>query len=68
MNILAFHLDITKLNENTNSLELNEKKFIIGLKFAELKILCICIDVSKVYEGNEFDKIYEFLSTIKDKK
>ena len=28
----------------------------------------ICVDVHKIYEGNDFDKIYEVLSTLKNKK
>ena len=29
---------------------------------------CICIDVYKIYEGDNFDEIYKTLSTLKDKK
>ena len=42
--------------------------FINRLKYAEQKIFCICIDVYKIYEGNDYDKIYEVLSTLKNKK
>ena len=38
------------------------------LKYAELKIFCICVDVCKIYEGNDYNKIYKILSTLKDKK
>ena len=38
------------------------------LKYAEQKIFCICIDVYKIYEGNDYDEIYKVLSTLKDKK
>ena len=38
------------------------------LKYAEQKIFCICIDVYKVYEDDDYDKIYEVLSTFKNKK
>ena len=37
------------------------------MKYAELKIFCICVDVKKVYEGDEYDKIYEILSTLTNK-
>ena len=37
------------------------------MKSAEEKIFCIRVDVYKIYEGNEFDKIYEVLSTLKIK-
>ena len=39
--------------------------FLNRLKFAEHKIFCICIEVYKIYEGNDFDKIYEALSKLK---
>ena len=42
--------------------------FINRLKYAEQKNFCVCVDVYKVYEGNDYDKIYETLSTIKIKK
>ena len=38
------------------------------MKYAEHKILCNCIDVSEISEGNEFDRRYEVLSTLKNKK
>ena len=28
----------------------------------------ICVDVYKIYEGDEYDQIYEVLSTLKNKK
>ena len=42
--------------------------FINRLKHAEQKIICICIDVYKIYEGNDFVKIYEVLSFLKNRK
>ena len=38
------------------------------MNYAELKIFCICVDVYKIHEGNDFDKIFEVLSTFKNKK
>ena len=32
------------------------------------KILCICKDVFIIYEGDDFDNLYEILSTLKNKK
>ena len=45
-----------------------KKNFIDRLKYAEHKIFCICVEVYKNYEGNEYDKIYEVLLTLKNKK
>ena len=42
--------------------------FINRLKYAEQKIFCICIDVYKIYEGDEYDEIFKVLSTLKNKK
>ena len=69
-NILASHADITSINENMNSQKYKEKKinFINRLKYAEQKIFCICIDVYKIYEGNDYDEIYKILSILKNKK
>ena len=38
------------------------------MKYAEQKIFCICTDVNEIYEGDDFNKIYEVLSTLKNKK
>ena len=38
------------------------------MKYAEQKIFCICVAVYRMYEGDDFDKIYEVLSTLKNKK
>ena len=37
------------------------------MKYAEVKIFSICVDVYKIYEGDEYDKIYEVLSTLKNR-
>ena len=38
------------------------------MKYAEVKIFCICIDVYKIYEGDDFDEKYKILSILKNKK
>ena len=38
------------------------------MKYVEVKIFSICVDVYKIYEGDDYDKIYEVLSTLKNKK
>ena len=57
-------------NVNKRKHELSKKQrkkinFIIRLKYAEQKIFCICIDVYEIYDGDEYNKIYEVLSRIK---
>ena len=45
--LLAFHVAILLINESMNSQKFNEKKtnFINRLKYAELKIFCIRVEV-----------------------
>ena len=33
-----------------------------------MKISSICVDLYKIHEGDDFDKIYKVLSTLKNKK
>ena len=42
--------------------------FINRLKYAEVKIFSTCVDVYKTYEGDDYDKINEVLSTLNNKK
>ena len=55
------------IKENMNSLKYKEKKtnFVNRVKYAEMKNFCICVDVYKTYEGNDYDKSYEASSTKK---
>ena len=48
-------------------LKINEEKFFKNrLKFAERNLFCICVDVCQKYDGNEYDKVFEVLSTLKN--
>ena len=38
------------------------------MKNAERNKFSICVDVYKIYEGNDYDKLYEVLTTLKNKK
>ena len=61
-------MDITLLNESKNSLKFQGKICLIDrLKHVEHKIICICIDVYKIYESTGYDKIYEALSKLEKK-
>ena len=42
--------------------------FINRLKYAEHKRFCIGVDVYRINEGHDYDKIIEVLSTLKNKK
>ena len=59
------------VNKRKNELSKIQRKkinFINRLKYAEVKIFSICVDVYKIYEGNDYDDIYKVLSTLKNKK
>ena len=53
-----------------NSQKYKEKKifFINRLKYAEVKIFSICVDLYKICEGDDYDEIYKVLSSLKSKK
>ena len=51
-----------------SKIQRERRNLINRLKYADLKIFCICVDVYRLYEGNDYDKIYEVLSTLKDSK
>ena len=60
--------NVIKTKHELSEIQRKKINFINRLKNAEQKIFCICIDVYKIYEGNDYDKIYEVLSTLKNKK
>ena len=57
-----------KRKHELSKIQRKRKNFLNQLKYAELKIFRICLDVYKIYEGKDYDKIYEVLSTLKNKK
>ena len=60
-----------KVNKRKHELSKKQRKkinFINRLKYAEVKIFSICVDLYKLYEGNDYDKIYKVLSSLKNKK
>ena len=72
--LLPYEYDFTcfscgyTVNKRKNELSKIQRKkinFINRLKYAEVKIFSICVDVYKIYEGDDFDKIYGVLSTLK---
>ena len=60
-------------NENKRKHELSiiqRKKldFINRLNYAEVKIFSICVDLYNIYDSGDYDKIFEVLSKLKNKK
>ena len=60
--------NVNKRKHELSKIQRKKSNFINRIKYAEQKIFCICIDVYKIYEDNDYDRIYEVLSTIKNKK
>ena len=59
---------VSKRKNELSKIQRKKINFINRLKYAEQKIFCICIDVYKIYEGDDYDEIYKVLSTLKNKK
>ena len=59
---------LIKRKHELSKTQRKKNNFINRLKYAEQNLFCICIDVYKIYEGNDYVKIYEFLSTFNNKK
>ena len=64
---IACGYNVNKRKHKPSKIQRKKINFIIGLKYAEQKIFCICIDVYKFYNGNDVDELYEVLSTLKNK-
>ena len=59
------------VNKRKNELSKIQRKkinFINRLNYAEVKIFSICVDLYKIYQGNDYDEIYTILSKLKNKK
>ena len=59
--------NVIKRKHELSKIQRKKINFINRLKNAEQKIFCICMDVYKIYECNDYDGIYKILSTLKNK-
>ena len=60
--------NVNKRKHELSKIQGKKVNFINRLKYAEVKIFSICVDVYKIYEDDDYDQIYEVLSTLKNKK
>ena len=65
---IACGYNVNKRKHERSKSQRKKINFINRLKYAEHNIFCICADVYKIYEGNDYEKIYEVLSTLKNQK
>ena len=70
MNGLFFSCNyvVSKRKNKLSKIQRKKINFINRLKYAEVKIFSICVDLYKIYEGDDYDEIYKVLSTLKNKK
>ena len=59
---------VNKRKHELSKMQRKKINFINRLKYAEQKIFCICIDVYKISESDDYDEICKVLSTLKNKK
>ena len=60
--------NVIKRENELSKTQRKKNNFINRLKYAEQKTFCICFDVYKKNESDDYDKIYEVLTTIVNKK
>ena len=60
--------NVNKWKHELKKIQRKEINFIYRLKYAEVKLFSICVDLYKIYQGDDYDKIYKILSTFKNKK
>ena len=60
--------NVYKRKHELSKIQRKKINFINRLKYAEVKIFSICVDVYKIYEVDDYDEIYKVLSILKNKK
>ena len=60
--------NVNKRKHELSKIQRKKITFINRLKYAEVRKFSVCVDVNKNYEGDDCDKIYKVLSTLKNKK
>ena len=64
----SYGYNANKSKHELSKIQRKKINFINRLKYAEIKIFSICVDLYKIYEGDDYDEIYKVLSTLKNKK
>ena len=60
--------NVNKRKHELSKIQRKKINFINRLKYAEVKIVSICVDLYKIYEGDDYNEIYKALSTLKNIK
>ena len=56
---------VSKRKHELSKIQRKKINFLNRLKYAEVKIFSICVDLYKIYEGDDYDEIYKFLLKLK---
>ena len=64
---IACGYNVTKRKHELSKIQRKRLILINRLKYAEQKIFSLCIDVYKIYKGDDFYEIYKVLFTLKIK-
>ena len=59
---------MNKRKHELSKIQRKKLNFINRLKYAEVKTFSICVDLYKIYGGDDYDKLYEVLCILKNKK
>ena len=59
--------NVIKRKHELSKIQRKKINFINRLKCADQEIFCICVDVYKIYGGEDYDKLFEVLSTLEKK-
>ena len=65
---IACGYNVTKRKHELSKIQRKKINFINRLKYAEVKIFSVSVDVYEIYEDDDYDEIYKVLSTLKNKK
>ena len=60
--------NVNKSKHELSKIQRKKIIFINRLKYAEVKIFSICVDLYKIYKSDDFSEILKILSTLKIKK
>ena len=60
--------NVNKRKHGLSKIQRKKINNIDRIKYAEVKIFSICVNVNKIYEADDCDKIFEVLSALKNKK
>ena len=60
--------NVNKRKHELSKIQRKKINFIKRLKYAEIKIFSICVELYKIYEGDDYVEIYKVLSILKNKK